>query len=569
MSGPVPVPAERRIFVGSGFVTGDVSELLFEWLRRFLEQHPQALALLEFTSPGPARRQVDCALIGPGGIDLIEVKNKRGVVRGSAEGEWTVEDHTGTVVFSNRKGSRTENPYGQARHTADDLKAGLQRLTRCEVKVTPLVLIPAPAPLSVVEPRHYNVALALGMGELARALRSATWASGSGWNGVQMQALPKTLGLRPFDLTFVQGRVVSRATRSGVPNVTVQTGGGGESVSVDTDLNGRYAFSVTAGQRLQLELVVPERYAVPDLQVLSTSSRYVQVPDLTLEERYSREELEEAYRAQQDALQAQFLQRFAQLDEAHLSEQAQLGLFIDTLSGELQRARAELTRMAQNHLTDPAGRALVSPGQRELRRIDLLQAAQQAQVEQVLESLSAGDTDARREAVDAGTRLLSRMALAAKHALPTSSPAAGVAALAALDRMPVQLESESWDGMALDAEIIDVESIPVAYDRSTPTGRFAGTRSLKALWWSIGVAGTVLLGSGVMTWQRTNMATTASPTGRPALRPSSGPIPAESGPAAVETATLPGVPSDLPAVATPTPAPQPGRSALPGTPVLP
>jgi hypothetical protein len=563
-----------------------MSELLFKWLKPFLACHPETLAMLEFTSPGRNRRQVDCALVGPGGIDLIEVKNKRGVVRGSADGEWEVEDHTGTVRFSNFKSGRPENPYDQATRTADDLEDGLRRLTRGNVRVTPLVLVPAPDPSSSVAPRHSRVALALNISELKRELRSADRQSGGGWDGFDFQELPRRLSLRPFDLAFVQGRIFSSTTRQGVGEVTVEIQGDGEVLSVQTDQFGRYTFSGCAQQTLRLNLVVPGRYLPPEVQKITLNGRFIEVADVILHDRCSEAELQQAYQAQESLLRQEFAARMAELGDRKVDEQVQMGFLLDGLTAALQRAQLRITTLEREASSQrPAGYTLavaqptwqLSSRQHQDER---LRQEQQLQIVQALSQLHADRPQERRAAVNQATLLLAHLSLTSRPALPDSLRAALPEALTVTLRAPVELPfAELGDRAAQEADIVDVDGVllppsepPVPSSNARPPSE--GRRRL-----TVAGLAVLLLGMGSLAWMRLSpeglnsgrTSRSGAPRGpelpavsETTVAPSSGSVEHSGLPAE----GLPGVPAERSDVPTEDVGNQ-GDMSLPGAPVTP
>ena len=566
--------------MGADFQRGDVSEPLFEWLKLFLSHHPETLALLEFTSPGRNRRQVDCALIGPGGVDLIEVKNKRGVVRGSADGDWSVEDQTGTFVFSNTKAGRPENPYQQASHTADDLARGLHRITRSPVRVTPLVLVPAPDPRSTVEPRHSRVGLALNISDLRRQLRSANSTSGGGWNGFDSRELPTVLGLRPFDLAFVQGRIVSARTHAGVPDVsvTLHRGDHEESFSVQTNPFGRYTFSSRLNQPLHLDLEVPQQYLQPDPFAVNPAGRFVGMPDLKLQDRFSVDELRIAYQQQEQQLQRQFTQRLSVLGEQRLQEHAQLGLLLDELTAELRRAQLRIAGLEQDAHGQTTSR-LALPVQGASHSDSRQPSGQGLQIARTLEHLSSGPVEARRAAMEPALKLLALLTLAGSHARPAAQ-ARGLALEYRPElspRAPVTLpaDHQGWEEKN-PADVIDIDSFVVSEEPPdteppvTVAGEAKKSRPMGQVWLLTGMAGLALLGGGLLAWNRQSsvqdgpltsprQAAQEQATHLPETALDAAPIPPEPTPGAER---LPGVAADAP-------LPSAGDALLPGVPVTP
>lgn len=430
----------RRIFVGQNFLVGDVAEPLIPALEAFLSEHPQALALLEFTSPGPQTRQIDCALISPGGIDLIEVKNKRGLVTGTADGEWRVRRGPYDDPVMNRKRGRSENPYQQAYHTADDLQAGLRRLLGRRIRVTPLVLLPSPDPASAIA-GHSNVNLALGIENLRVALRSAPLASGGGWNRADHLTLPERLGLTPLHLSFVCGRITDAAERRGVAEVDVWADVAGERYSTRTDEEGHYRLAVTLGQEIELGFSPPELFVPPPPLHLRADRRFLEAEDVRLARRFSlrtEDEIRSEVVREVEARVQQHVDRFrANWDNA----QASMGLVIDDLTGQLRAARLRLAEQEQQLQArfQPLPDAPRLPLPVHVRQVHELRVAQEqrGQVDRALQTLQAADNSEQRGAVRHALDLLTHLEISARHQLaPPAASALAPRVLSTAPRLP-------------------------------------------------------------------------------------------------------------------------------------
>lgn len=130
-----------RLFIPTGFLASKVSSDLLLFLREELAD--DIYVLLEFHSGGRYRRQIDVAVLGPYGVDVVEVKNKvGGAVSASINGPWSIKRDDGTREEIPLNGSARENPYDQADHTAADLYRWLKSELDIHTRVFPLVLVP-------------------------------------------------------------------------------------------------------------------------------------------------------------------------------------------------------------------------------------------------------------------------------------------------------------------------------------------------------------------------------------------------------------------------------------------
>lgn len=168
-----------RVFVTPNFSANSCTPMLLAAAADDLPDH--VWVLLEFISPGPNGRQVDLAILGPYGIDVIEVKCVRGgTVIVSDHGEWTVrKDGGGTYKIPlNEFRGRQENPWDQADNTAKDFEKGLRSQFNGAVweklKVFPAVLVPEGRPQAYLGSRQFVNGMN-GVDELvprSRSLRS-------------------------------------------------------------------------------------------------------------------------------------------------------------------------------------------------------------------------------------------------------------------------------------------------------------------------------------------------------------------------------------------------------------
>lgn len=466
----------NRIYVGQDFVIGNVAEPLIIALERFLKQHPDALAMLEFTSPGPDKRQIDCALVSRGGIDLIEVKDKKGLVQGSADGSWTVRQGGRMAPVSNTKAGKEENPYQQAHNTAADFKKGLNRLftNRPQVRVTPLVFLPGANPASLIS-GHSNVELALGEAQLRAALRSAPRKSKGGWDGVDYFRLPDLLHLKPMNLSFVQGRITDTFEYKGLPDVEVWANVDGEQLITHTDKAGTYSFAAAWGSEIRLSVIAPDRYVAPDTTPFRANLHYLNLDDLRLAERYERKTEEQLRTEVRREMEGRIEAQVRQMQAAWTDTQLQMGLVIDDLNTQLRQAAAQLQqrdRQAKEALRLGSQQRLPLPIQ--VRQATLVQSLseQSQQVQEALADLQTAQNTEQQQAVQQAFSVLTRLALSARLELERPRDSAlPVLALKITPRVPdaPELQDLGEPELVEDAEWSDVS-------RERPTAARHDTR---------------------------------------------------------------------------------------------
>lgn len=233
-----------RIFAPPAFVAAEVSVKLLDALRALPED---VVVLVEFMSPGPDGRQVDVAVLGHNGVDVIEVKNKRGTVVADDHGPWRIledDGRTSEIPLNTFRG-RSENPWDQADRTSKDFEQGIRTKYGYprDAKVFPSVLVPVRRAEARIGRRSFVNGLN-GVEDFQNGLRSLRVQSGHEvWSYPKRLQLAERLGLCEEGIATVTGSVVSAATRVPLPGMRMRVGG----VSVATDDAGSFSFAVPAG----------------------------------------------------------------------------------------------------------------------------------------------------------------------------------------------------------------------------------------------------------------------------------------------------------------------------------
>ncbi|WP_158590255.1 NERD domain-containing protein [Deinococcus sp. RM] len=410
-----------RIYVGHGHLKQDIPEQALQQVERFLQRCPDAFALLEFTSPGPDRRQIDCALVSAGGIDVIEVKRHGGLIDGTVDGPWRAR-RTGRI-FSNTKKGESENPYQQAERSAADFQAWLDREYGTRVRVTPAVFMPnADRGSAVRGSDHVRLALGNTTSAFTQALRSAFRNHGGGWNGAPFQDLPARLGLQPMHLAFVQGRVVNALEHAPLADLNVWIEAGSERFQATTNPGGYYEFAVLMNSEVRLGVVTPDRYQATEPVVFTAQQAFQTVEDVILPERYGQANEADLREQLHRSLQAELDHRVRQTQAALNDTQLQMGLLIDDLQGQLRAALAQLTAREQEVRAAPGAADLPLPVLvARASELNVLQ-AQRGDVTQALQSLAAANNHDQQEAVRGGIDALIRVATA-RQSLPAPQDA--------------------------------------------------------------------------------------------------------------------------------------------------
>ncbi len=249
------------IFAKPSFRASSLSNVFYEYLESLGDDTE---VLLEFVSLGPDKRQIDCAILSPKGVDLIEVKNKWGKVTGRANCEWQVEYRGKVEAIYNVKRGVRENPFGQADHSARDFKEGIRWFTHKDIPVYPLVLIPQGHPQSFFE-RHNFVYHANGVAELPAKLRALhPKRPEQHWDRAQRRALIEHLGLSEVGLARVVGELLDQHTGEGIAGARVRFESApatetGQEPSTLTNDRGEFSAMLPVGH-MRLVIQPPEPY---------------------------------------------------------------------------------------------------------------------------------------------------------------------------------------------------------------------------------------------------------------------------------------------------------------------
>lgn len=414
-----------RIFVGQGFVVKPNLQGAVQYVELLLKHYPHMIAMLEFTSKGRNHRQIDCALVGPGGIDLIEIKNKHGVVRGTPEGEWTVTYRGRTEGFFNTKNGIEENPFNQARNTTDDLKDWIKKdLGVSGVWVSPTVWLPSADPKSVIE-RDSFVWHAIGNQALASKIRSATKAQ-SCWGSFNYHKLPELFALKPIDLTFVHGRVVEPSKHAGMPDIRVIVDVDGERAETCTDTHGQFDFSVKKGSRFTVSFAVPTSFVQPDTLEAQATLDYERLEPLILGERpptKTEEQIrEEEWHQVQQEVEARVNARLQRSQQEWSDSQAKLSMVIEDLQAQLLDTLLHLDdreRTLRKQLAEQKVRQERLPlpvqVQQATQAVQLQQ--QREQITEALERLNTQGNESQKQAVQKSLAVLTEVLTENRYAL--------------------------------------------------------------------------------------------------------------------------------------------------------
>lgn len=222
---------------------GDLYRYLFE------ELGEEYVALLEFHAPsasnGPSR-EVDLAIAGHYGLEVIEIKNISGAVVASINGEWVAKQRGKPNYVIPLNGARRENPYDQADENANQLGAWIRAANlSSSVTTFPAVLIPEHHPESNLPVRSF-VRAYNGVDDMARNLRSMRSFKGSrpAWNPGQWHELAKRLDLAEVGWAKLEGLVRADAVaKQSVRKALVRVG----QKEIETDKNGSFSLSLPVG----------------------------------------------------------------------------------------------------------------------------------------------------------------------------------------------------------------------------------------------------------------------------------------------------------------------------------
>jgi len=365
-----------RIYAGPFQTVSSLPKGLFDHLQELLQDRDEAFAVIEFVSEGPDNRQIDCAIFSPGGVDIIEIKDKKNPVVGSASGAWKTDDGGVLNEFSNTKRGRNENPYQQAASNAKDAHTWLSRrrgVLGRRLQVFPLVLIPFAAPGCRIGPDNW-VNLALGIQQLSGALRALT-SRERVWEPADYLGLPPELGLIPIDLTEITGKTIDRVTGKALQRVQVEATGLEMRTLLQVDTRGNFTFTARPGLQVTLRLL-PSTLHLPLERVLEVGpdTRLIELGELYFDPIISPQSVAQSER---ELLQVQA--EMEQLRSEHAQE-------VQRLLNGAQQARREAEE-AIHHMQRRQQQEA-----RDLERLQSQRAADLLRVEQLEASIAEANT---------------------------------------------------------------------------------------------------------------------------------------------------------------------------------
>ena len=364
----------NRVYAGHEHSVGSLPRGLFECLQQLLEGRDDAFAMIEIVSPKGAHRQIDCAIFSPGGIDVIEIKDKKNPVIGGATTAWATDDGGPSLnQFSNTKKGRPENPYTQANNTAQDVLDWLSKRSggrRRKPKAYPLVLIPFAAPGCKIE-RHNWVHLALGLDQLSRELRAIN-NSHRFWEPEDYMGVPAELGLLPIDLAEVKGHTVDRTTGKALQRVVVEATGLARPVQVDT--RGNFSLTVKPGRSLTLRFRPATTHEPHEEQVhIRQDQRLIELGDIYFEPLQSKES---TARTEKEVLELQ-----AQIEALSAQHAKEIQQILDQAQRDRTTAEAQVAEIQRRHRQEVE----------EFKRMHAQQTADLGHVRELEERVAAAD----------------------------------------------------------------------------------------------------------------------------------------------------------------------------------
>lgn len=413
-----------RIYAGPADTVSSLPKGLFEQLQELLCDREDAFVLMEIVSGTPGTRQIDCAVFSPGGVDVIEIKDKKNPVTGSASGAWKTDDGGVLNEFSNRKGGRTENPYQQAANTAEAARAwlgGRRGVHAQRLKVYPMVLIPFAAPGCRIDPDNW-VNLALGISQLPGALRALN-SRHRVWEPVDYQGLPAELGLIPIDLAEITGKTIDRMTGRALQRVQVEATGLRRPIHVDS--RGNFALTVRPGTQVTLRLKPATAHAPLERVVdVGHNARLIELGELYLDSVVSAGAMAQSEReflqiqAQMERVKAEHAQEVQRLMEAARQTQQDAEEAVQHIRRRQEQEARELERLQLQrdadrlHVAELEARLAESDAQlatlsvsrpEDAERIGRLEAERQGQITQI-DGLRLAQERQRQRAEEAQAR---------------------------------------------------------------------------------------------------------------------------------------------------------------------
>jgi hypothetical protein len=342
-----------RIYAPHSFKASSINAAFYRYLESLADD---AVVLLEFVSQGPSARQVDCAILSSGGVDLLEVKDKQGKIKGHAAQPWVVTNSKGYEdTIENCKGGQRENPFEQAANTATDFKQWLSQATGKITNVYPLVVIPQGHPNSAFE-KHHQTYVANGVEEIGNKLRAYNHRRRIALTQTDIDKVVKLLNLGSIGLAQLEGRIIDQKTRKGIAGAAVHISGeqlAGET-SIRTNDRGRYQAILPVGT-LTIRIDAPEPYKGRDFTFTANQGvNRVEEVELAATASVGREEtttqhileILEKERRDREALYELLVEQLGQSTEAGKEKELQ------RLSDELKKIQELLNKLSKNHTTE-------------------------------------------------------------------------------------------------------------------------------------------------------------------------------------------------------------------------
>jgi hypothetical protein len=257
-----------RIFAATGFKASDLPADLYHYLQRLPNDF---YVLLEFISPGPRARQVDCAIVGPLGVDVVELKRHQGAITTDPNRPWPVVYKGKTTYIVNTRNGVEENPYQQAENTSDDLKGWVHKTIDNKVRFAATVLVAKRNPATVHE-RHNYVSFANGVDELPAQLRNLRpYAQGVLEPSVR-DLIVERLHLSEVGLSLFRGIVQNGASGQPLSGIRVAVDGIPEELL--TDRNGEFSFVFKHGEEARVRILPPDGYHKHEVVEMMTLSEH-------------------------------------------------------------------------------------------------------------------------------------------------------------------------------------------------------------------------------------------------------------------------------------------------------
>ncbi len=237
-----------RLFVGSNFKASLLPVPFYEYLKGL----PDSFSVcLEFVSPGARQRQIDCAILGPHGVDVIELKRHTGVVTASPDAPWRQEKDGRITTISNRKSGIEENPFQQAKNSSDDFITWIRRQLGREIAHRPTVLMCPGNPLSTFRDDNF-AKWANGIDDLPKQLINSRNHSSVPFHSGEHAKVIAALRLAELGITTFYGVVQDGHTQQRLSGIQIVV----ESLTEPLLTNGHGEFSFVNLQGASLSLQI-------------------------------------------------------------------------------------------------------------------------------------------------------------------------------------------------------------------------------------------------------------------------------------------------------------------------